>query len=59
MFAAMAEQFAEIAKVESDCGSAQKGGDLGFFGPGAMQKSFEQVIIKLTTLFRCLLKIIG
>lgn len=43
----MAEQFVEIAKVESDCGSAIKGGDLGYFGPGAMQKSFEQVLYTL------------
>ena len=35
--------FAEVAKKESqDPGSAPKGGDLGFFGHGAMLKSFEE-----------------
>uniref|UniRef100_A0A7S2XKE8 Peptidyl-prolyl cis-trans isomerase n=1 Tax=Lotharella oceanica TaxID=641309 RepID=A0A7S2XKE8_9EUKA len=33
--------FAEIAKKNSDCGSAKNGGDLGPFGPGDMQKAFE------------------
>ncbi|KAK6343412.1 protein kinase ssp1 [Orbilia blumenaviensis] len=32
---------AELAKTESDCSSARKGGDLGFFGRGDMQKEFE------------------
>lgn len=35
------KRFAEIAASESDCSSAHKGGDLGFFGRGQMQKSFE------------------
>jgi NIMA-interacting peptidyl-prolyl cis-trans isomerase 1 len=35
------EQFAKIAAEMSDCSSAKKGGDLGFFGPGQMQKAFE------------------
>lgn len=35
------EQFAKIAAETSDCSSAKKGGDLGFFGPGQMQKAFE------------------
>ncbi|CAH1786303.1 unnamed protein product [Owenia fusiformis] len=34
-------QFDEIAQVESDCSSAKRGGDLGFFGRGQMQKPFE------------------
>mmetsp|Transcript_18336 Transcript_18336/g.53296 ORF Transcript_18336/g.53296 Transcript_18336/m.53296 type:complete len:117 (-) Transcript_18336:144-494(-) len=33
--------FAKYAKARSDCGSYQEGGDLGEFGPGAMQKQFE------------------
>eukprot|EP01065_Artemidia_motanka_P026815 TRINITY_DN32050_c0_g1_i1.p2 TRINITY_DN32050_c0_g1~~TRINITY_DN32050_c0_g1_i1.p2 ORF type:complete len:116 (+),score=38.38 TRINITY_DN32050_c0_g1_i1:73-420(+) len=35
------EVFAKYAKQRSDCGSYAKGGDLGEFGPGQMQKSFE------------------
>lgn len=34
-------EFAKIASTESDCSSAKKGGDLGWFGKGMMQKSFE------------------
>ncbi|XP_064395385.1 peptidyl-prolyl cis-trans isomerase NIMA-interacting 1-like [Halichondria panicea] len=34
--------FAELASEESDCGSARKGGDLGPFGRGQMQKPFEE-----------------
>ena len=34
-------QFATLAAKESDCGSAAQGGDLNFFGPGQMQKPFE------------------
>ena len=37
--AAMRELFAEIAHTESDCSSAQKYGDLGSFGRGAMQNA--------------------
>jgi NIMA-interacting peptidyl-prolyl cis-trans isomerase 1 len=33
--------FEDLAETESDCGSAKKGGDLGFFGRGSMQKPFE------------------
>ena len=36
------QEFAELASLYSeDPGSAEKGGDLGFFGRGAMVKSFE------------------
>ncbi|WVQ85665.1 hypothetical protein IAT38_007831 [Cryptococcus sp. DSM 104549] len=37
----LAREFAKIASTESDCSSAKKGGDLGFFGRGQMQKPFE------------------
>ena len=38
--------FAEVAQV-SDCGSAKQGGDLGEFGPGQMQKPFEDAVLAL------------
>jgi len=34
--------FAEIAAQRSDCGSFKDGGSLGSFGPGQMQKQFEE-----------------
>ena len=34
-------KFAELASQYSDCSSAKKGGDLGPFGRGQMQSSFE------------------
>jgi len=34
-------KFALIAQERSDCGSFSRGGDLGFFGRGEMQKPFE------------------
>lgn len=37
----------EIAKTESDCSSAKRGGDLGFFERGAMQPPFEQATFDL------------
>ncbi|GBF97346.1 hypothetical protein Rsub_10993 [Raphidocelis subcapitata] len=37
----LAHRFAELAAVESHCNSAKRGGDLGFFGRGQMQPSFE------------------
>ncbi len=43
----MFERFQRIASVESDCSSAQKGGDLGSFGRGQMQKSFEDASFAL------------
>ncbi|KAK7208506.1 peptidyl-prolyl cis-trans isomerase ssp-1 [Myxozyma melibiosi] len=38
---------AELAVAESDCSSARKGGDLGMFGPGEMQKEFEEATFAL------------
>lgn len=40
-------KFAELAKQYSqDPGSAEKGGDLGFFGRGMMVKAFEDTVFK-------------
>ncbi|CCE61102.1 hypothetical protein TPHA_0A00170 [Tetrapisispora phaffii CBS 4417] len=36
-------KFEELAKERSDCSSFKRGGDLGFFGKGEMQPSFEEV----------------
>jgi NIMA-interacting peptidyl-prolyl cis-trans isomerase 1 len=38
----LAARFAALAAVESHCSSARKGGDLGAFGRGAMQRAFEE-----------------
>jgi NIMA-interacting peptidyl-prolyl cis-trans isomerase 1 len=43
----MLSLFKSIAAVESDCGSAERGGDLGLFGRGQMQKAFEQASFAL------------
>ena len=43
------ETFAAVAKAESqDPGSATKGGDLEFFGRGAMVKPFEDVVFAMS-----------
>lgn len=39
--------FSTLASTESDCSSAQKGGDLGFFKRGMMQKPFEDASFSL------------
>ncbi|XP_018567701.1 putative peptidyl-prolyl cis-trans isomerase dodo [Anoplophora glabripennis] len=39
--------FAELASRYSDCSSAKRGGDLGPFGKGAMQKPFEEAAFSL------------
>ncbi|HEY9094171.1 MAG TPA: SurA N-terminal domain-containing protein [Hydrogenophaga sp.] len=42
------ETFADVAKAESkDPGSASNGGDLGYFGRGAMVKPFEDAVFGL------------
>ncbi|KAF9737780.1 protein kinase ssp1 [Paraphaeosphaeria minitans] len=41
------KSLSELATTESDCSSARKGGDLGFFGRGDMQKEFEEAAFRL------------
>ena len=40
-------KFADLASQESHCSSAKRGGDLGDFGPGQMQKPFEDATYAL------------
>lgn len=41
--------FAAIARDFSTCPSKSKGGDLGWFGEGAMVPAFEQAVKRLST----------
>ncbi|XBW36005.1 hypothetical protein QEN19_001580 [Hanseniaspora menglaensis] len=40
-------KFEDIAVKRSDCGSSKAKGDLGIFGKGAMQPSFEKISFQL------------
>lgn len=40
-------KFEDVASLYSDCGSAKRGGDLGSFGKGQMQKPFEEATYAL------------
>ncbi|KAF4669178.1 hypothetical protein FOL47_002659 [Perkinsus chesapeaki] len=46
--AAMTKCFKDNARIESDCGTAKRGGDLGEICHGRMQPSFERVAFALT-----------
>lgn len=41
------DSFESIARERSDCASYKRGGDLGWFGRGEMQPSFEKVAFSL------------
>jgi len=45
--AELTARFKEIAKKESDCGSAKNGGDLGSFERGKMQRAFSDAAFAL------------
>lgn len=42
-----ATSLAELAQTESDCSSHKRGGDLGYFNRGDMQKEFEDAAFAL------------
>lgn len=42
-----AASLSELAVSESDCSSARRGGDLGYFGRNEMQKEFEDAAFAL------------
>lgn len=42
-----ASRFAQLAKEHSDCSSHDKGGDLGWFKRGQMQRPFEDATYSL------------
>lgn len=43
----MKKEFHDLATKESDCNSAKKGGDLGYFGKNVMQKPVEDSAFSL------------
>ena len=55
MIASNQISFADLAKTESDCSSAAKGGDLGFFTRGQMQKPFEDATYGLQVSIRVII----